>query len=252
MFAQVNIHTYSLNEALLIPTEAVIRTGNSNRVVLSQGDGGFKSINVEIGRYYEEYAEIVSGLKVGDVIVSSAQFLLDSESSKTSDFKRMESNLNIPQSVWVEAQINSVMLNHKMINVTHLPIPEWDWPEMTMDFITTSDVDLSMLSPEAKVDIQIEKIVEGQYRVTGVRIPSKNINNSDMQNMDHSNHQMNDSSMDHSMHQMNGKNSNQSDAKKIDELSQNDSMDHSMHKKLDHSEHKNINDESSEKQEGDQ
>jgi len=75
---------------LLIPREALIRTGAQNRVVLVLADGQFKSVEVRPGRIGRTQAEILSGLKAGDRIVSSAQFLIDSESSRTSDFRRMD------------------------------------------------------------------------------------------------------------------------------------------------------------------
>ncbi|WP_154224689.1 efflux RND transporter periplasmic adaptor subunit [Marinicella rhabdoformis] len=234
MFAQVNIHSYSMDDAVLIPTEAVIRTGNSNRVVLALGEGRFKSINVGIGRYYEEYAEITEGLTVGDEVVASAQFLLDSESSKTSDFKRMETSLDRPQSVWVEALINSVMLDHKMINVTHQPIDQWDWPEMTMDFITTSDVDLGELTEGGTAHIQIEEIKEGQYRVTGIHVPSGN----DDGEIDHSGHDMNGSQMDDSEMDHSQMDHSQMDDSEMDHSQMDHSqMDHSQmdHSQMDHS-----------------
>lgn len=90
MFAQMEIATEPGDETLLIPREALIRTGSQSRVVLALGDGQFKSVAVNVGRIAEQQAEILSGLKAGDRIVSSAQFLIDSESSKTSDFRRMD------------------------------------------------------------------------------------------------------------------------------------------------------------------
>ena len=76
-------------DTLVIPREAVIRTGDQDRVVLALGAGRFKSIAVDLGRVEQQDAEILQGLQVGDRVVVSAQFLLDSESSKTSDFMRM-------------------------------------------------------------------------------------------------------------------------------------------------------------------
>lgn len=89
MFAQVNVHSNSATPLLLIPREALIRTGNQDRVVLALGGGSYKSIAVQIGQRNDEVVEIIQGLDEGDRIVTSAQFLLDSESSKTSDFTRM-------------------------------------------------------------------------------------------------------------------------------------------------------------------
>ena len=89
MFAQVTIHADAKEDTLMIPREAVIRTGSQDRVVLALGEGRFKSIEVKLGRLDEQYAEIITGLESGEEVVTSAQFLLDSESSKTSDFRRL-------------------------------------------------------------------------------------------------------------------------------------------------------------------
>ncbi len=89
MFAQVIIHADSEDQVLMIPKEALIRTGSQDRVVLALEQGHFKTVEVLPGRFDYENYEILSGLKEGDKVVTSAQFLLDSESSKTSDFKRM-------------------------------------------------------------------------------------------------------------------------------------------------------------------
>jgi len=90
MFAQMEIDAQRGGETLLIPREALIRTGGQSRVVLALGAGRFKSVAVEAGRIEGDRAEILSGLQQGDRIVTSAQFLIDSESSRKSDFRRME------------------------------------------------------------------------------------------------------------------------------------------------------------------
>lgn len=93
MFAQVTVHGGEQAETVLIPEEALIRTGDGNRIVLDMGEGKFKSIRVTAGRFGNDQVEILSGLRPGDRVVTSAQFLIDSESSKTSDFKRMNHSL---------------------------------------------------------------------------------------------------------------------------------------------------------------
>ncbi|WP_232376033.1 efflux RND transporter periplasmic adaptor subunit [Alteromonas macleodii] len=127
MFAQVTIHSDMDSTNLIVPTEAVIRTGNQNRVVLALGDGKFKSVAIKIGRVVDEFTEVLEGLIDGDSIVTSAQFMLDSESSISSDFKRMEPPEESPTSVFTEVMITDVMPSHNMITAKHGPIPEWDW-----------------------------------------------------------------------------------------------------------------------------
>ena len=90
MFAQVEIETDPVEDALVVPREAVIRTGGEDRVVLALGEGRFRSTAVELGRVGERDAEILGGLEAGDTVVVSAQFLLDSESSKRADLMRMD------------------------------------------------------------------------------------------------------------------------------------------------------------------
>lgn len=89
MFAELNIQGARTSRQLLVPRESVIRTGQSDRLVLALDGGAFKSVTVKVGRVGEQYAEILGGVMPGDTVVTSAQFLIDSESSKTSDFLRM-------------------------------------------------------------------------------------------------------------------------------------------------------------------
>lgn len=62
---------------MVVPSEAVIRTGSQDRLVLALGDGNFKSVAVTQPQFGDKVA-IKAGVEAGDSIVSSAQFLLDS------------------------------------------------------------------------------------------------------------------------------------------------------------------------------
>ena len=202
MFAQVLIHSNSDTETLLVPKEAVIRTGSVDRVVLAMEEGRFKSINVKVGRYDDEFAEVLSGLEEGERVVTSAQFLIDSESSKSSDFKRMShEDHETPTSVWVAATIDSVMPAHRMVKMSHQAIEEWDWPEMQMDFIVADTVDLDALAEGMTLHAEITKDEGEQYLLTNVHIKTEQADNSHT-GMDHD--VMNGSGaseeMDHSMH----------------------------------------------------
>ncbi|MXR67701.1 MULTISPECIES: efflux RND transporter periplasmic adaptor subunit [Shewanella] len=174
MFAQVTIHAEG-EKALLVPKEAIIRTGSSDRVVLALGAGRYKSISVKVGRYDEKFAEILSGLSEGDRVASSAQFLLDSESSKSSDFKRMnsqaEDEISVPSTITVEASINSLMAGHRMVNMDHQAISEWNWPAMTMDFTVADSVNFSVLKPGLTLRVELSKSDDGNVEVTAIHIP---------------------------------------------------------------------------------
>lgn len=201
MFAQVSIHTDSAEQLLVIPREALIRTGSQDRVVLALGEGSFKSVAVKAGRLDQTRAEILDGLEEGELIVTSAQFLLDSESSKTSDFKRMHHGDDKPGSVWVSGEIQSVMVDHRMVTASHDVIEAWEWPEMTMDFQVNPKVNIDALRPGTQLHMEITRLDNGQYEITGIHImapapESSDTTNENSREIDHS--QMNHGDMDHS------------------------------------------------------
>ena len=90
MFAEVVIHAQSGEKMLLVPRQAVIRTERENRVVKALGNGRFRAVPVKTGMMNDNYIAVKSGLGEGDSIVTSAQFLIDSESSKQAAFQRMD------------------------------------------------------------------------------------------------------------------------------------------------------------------
>jgi Cu(I)/Ag(I) efflux system membrane fusion protein len=89
MFAEVKIFGGPQRDTLLIPAEALITTGERDSVVRALEDGKFQPVDVVIGARNGEEIEILSGLKVDDEIVTSGQFLIDSESSLQASFQRL-------------------------------------------------------------------------------------------------------------------------------------------------------------------
>lgn len=170
MFAQVVIHSDSEDSLLTIPREALIRTGQQDRVVLSLGEGRYKSIAVSIGRMDQNFVEVTKGLDEGESVVVSAQFLLDSESSKSSDFKRMHHGDEAPASVWVAGEIQSVMSGHHMVTATHDAIDVWGWPAMKMDFMVSDTVDFDALKVGTQLHMEVTKGEDKKPSITGIHI----------------------------------------------------------------------------------
>ncbi|MDQ7073293.1 MAG: efflux RND transporter periplasmic adaptor subunit [Gammaproteobacteria bacterium] len=158
MFTQITIHADKAQAVLLLPREAVIRTGDMDRVVLALGDGAFKAVQVKTGNSDDKNIEIVEGVSEGEKVVTSAQFLLDSESSKTSDFRRLNHGMTMEMndgedddmSAEVEGVINSIMLEHRMINISREAIPKWNRDAATLDFLVDKEVDIAHLEKRNK------------------------------------------------------------------------------------------------------
>jgi len=89
MFATVRFHPTAARQALVVPTQAVLRTGQRNVVIVDLGDGSFAPRDVQTGHEGGGYVEILEGLNEGDRIVTSSQFLIDSESNLQAAVQKM-------------------------------------------------------------------------------------------------------------------------------------------------------------------
>ncbi|HJW82604.1 MAG TPA: heavy metal-binding domain-containing protein [Acidiferrobacterales bacterium] len=78
------------SRGITIPSEALIRTGTRNAVVLAIGAGRFQPVEVTPGAESGDWIEIRQGIKAGDVVVTSGQFLIDSEANVRASFARMQ------------------------------------------------------------------------------------------------------------------------------------------------------------------
>ncbi len=89
MYANIKIFGDATKDSLAIPRSALIRTGSEDRVIISLGNGKFKAQKVKIGIESGDYYQVLSGLKVGDNVVTTSQFLIDSESNLKASMNRM-------------------------------------------------------------------------------------------------------------------------------------------------------------------
>ena len=80
MFANVDILTNPQVNAVTVPAEAIVRTGTQEQVFIQRAPGQFEPRKVVVGVAANGQIQIVSGLKEGEVVVTSSQFLIDSES----------------------------------------------------------------------------------------------------------------------------------------------------------------------------
>jgi RND family efflux transporter MFP subunit len=90
MYANVQITTTALKGALAIPADAVLRSGTGTVVFVVLDDGKFDPRPVELGASGDDgYVQIRSGLAIGEEVVTSAQFMLDSESKLREAIQKM-------------------------------------------------------------------------------------------------------------------------------------------------------------------
>ena len=151
MFAQVSLAP-ERREALLVPSEAVIRTGERTLVMLAREKGGYRPAEVRIGREANGRTEVLAGLAPGEKVVVSGQFLLDSEASLTgvevrpigqAPTRAAASSEQRRQRPATYSAIGTVQaIAARSVTLRHGPVPAIDWPAMTMTFRTEGPAQL--------------------------------------------------------------------------------------------------------------
>ena len=89
MFASVAFGGAAAKPVVVVPSEAVIRTGRREVVIVDVGEGRFAPVEVTVGRETGDLTEIRQGLKAGQRVVASGQFLIDSEASLKGVLQRL-------------------------------------------------------------------------------------------------------------------------------------------------------------------
>lgn len=89
MYGTVTITGGETEAVLAIPRDALIRTADNSRVIVSLGRGRYQAREVSAGRESGQWVHVPEGLEAGERVVTSAQFLLDSEASLSASFRRL-------------------------------------------------------------------------------------------------------------------------------------------------------------------
>ncbi|CAH0535582.1 hypothetical protein VST7929_03126 [Vibrio stylophorae] len=199
MYAALEIKPAGEANMLRVPRQAVIEDGHMSRVVLALGDGKYRSVRIEKAGESQDWVGVKQGLTLGQQVVTSAQFLLDSESSKSADFSRIE---GAPDRQWVTGSVSAATDSPQQWILSHGPVSAWQWPAMVMPFTVADGVDTSVLKVGMPIRFAIEKqgddywIAEFDWQYQGAEkqttMSSDGMNHD---NMDHS--QMDHAQMGH-------------------------------------------------------
>ncbi|NQZ94827.1 MAG: efflux RND transporter periplasmic adaptor subunit [Moritella sp.] len=121
MFARLKLISQIQTDSVQVPREAIIRAGNFDRIVLAKGNGQYQSVQITLGRESAGYVEVLTGLNDGDNVVTSAQFLIDSESSLTADFARIGARDNNMMTEGMDHSDMTKPMDHSQMQQTEKP-----------------------------------------------------------------------------------------------------------------------------------
>ena len=164
MFVQMRFANPSAKNVLLLPSDAVIHTGQRSVVMLAEGEGRFSPVEVRTGREAGDQTEILQGLKLGEKVVRSGLFLIDSEASLNGLLARLspapeaaseKPAASLPTTHQTDALVEAVDGN--TVTLQHPAIPALKWPAMSMDFqLPPADQRPKNLSAGSAVRIEFE------------------------------------------------------------------------------------------------
>jgi Cu(I)/Ag(I) efflux system membrane fusion protein len=161
MFVEV-VLVSAARKALTVPTEAVIQTGTRSVVIVMDGER-FRAATVKTGVERDGRTEILAGLKEGERIVASGQFLIDSEASLRSTLSRLE-GVQVHKGKGI---VTGVDVGKGRVELDHEAIPSLKWPRMTMEFVVGDKAALARLKKGDAIEFELsgEADNEGEHRI---------------------------------------------------------------------------------------
>lgn len=170
MFATIHLGQTG-KPRLLVPSEAVIRTGKRTIVMLANSNGRFRPAQVEIGQEGGGQTEVLAGLAEGEKIVVSGQFLVDSEASLSNMDVRpigaplpatkppVKANKGAAASYSAKGKVEAI--GGGGITISHGPVPALKWPAMTMTFKLAKPALAHGVKTGDTVNFEFEKNAQG-------------------------------------------------------------------------------------------
>jgi Cu(I)/Ag(I) efflux system membrane fusion protein len=154
-YARVQLQSAAGAPALVVPSEAVIRSGTRTVVIVAGGER-FVPTQVQTGRENGGFTEVREGLQEGQHVVVSGQFLIDSEANLTGVLAQMgdpaaNSTASPPEATLFETTGTVVAVDGAKITLAHQPVPALGWGPMTMPFA----LDDAALTRDIRVDDRV-------------------------------------------------------------------------------------------------
>jgi membrane fusion protein, copper/silver efflux system len=198
MFASVTISARPRPGVLSVPREAVIRAGSGDRVIVALGEGRFQPQIVKTGIASGSRIEILSGLNEGDSIVTSGQFLLDSEANGEQAFARLAATdagstagtsqsaaamvMDMPATASATTVANAretetsysttgvirQVVAGTSVTIAHQPVAALGWPAMVMAFRIPSQMNIGELAVGDAVAFEFVITPEGAYQLATI------------------------------------------------------------------------------------
>src|SRR5487761_2773222 len=188
MYARVELASYrDKGQVLTVPDSAVLDTGTRQLVLVQRGEGRYEPRPVKLGAHGDGYIEVLDGVKAGEQVVVSANFLIDAESNLEAAFSgfgqgaegakpadKSEVKPAAPAAESASAThrgvgtVEAVDPANASVTLAHEPIASLKWPAMTMDFKVKDAALLRTLKPGQRVVFDLAGEAGGEYTIVRI------------------------------------------------------------------------------------
>ena len=180
MYANVELMAGRVGDKRLsVPDSAVLDSGTRQIVLVQRGEGLFEPRPVKLGTYADGYVEVLEGISAGDNVVTSANFLIDSESNLKAalgTFGTAEQKPSASQGAATganqvhkgEGTVRAMNLQTGSINIEHGPIASLKWPGMTMEFQVKEKALVKSVKPGDTVEFELVQQGPGEFLITRI------------------------------------------------------------------------------------
>ncbi len=176
MFAQVELQVAARAQGVTVPLSALIDSGTRQLVLVQVKEGRFEPRDVKTGARSDSHIEVLSGVAEGELVVVSANFLIDAESNLKAAVGGFAAPPEAATSASAAAtghqahgKVEEIDSTAGTVSVAHGPIPSLKWPAMTMEFKAANAALLQGLKPGAVVDFEFVERAPGEWVITHIK-----------------------------------------------------------------------------------
>ena len=169
---------------IVVPSEAVIRTGKRAVVIVRKDSGAFEPRDVSIGEERGDEVAVVEGLRDGEQVVASGQFLVDSEARLRTVLTGMttapaatpaSASVLAPASASKTVAVHSAegtveSVTPDVITISHGPVATMKWPAMTMGFATPQGKTFPAVKPGDRVRFEFRESGRSGFELQSLQV----------------------------------------------------------------------------------
>jgi Cu(I)/Ag(I) efflux system membrane fusion protein/cobalt-zinc-cadmium efflux system membrane fusion protein len=177
MFAQVELPVGAGAKVLTVPISAVIDSGTRQIALVQLAEGRFEPREVKLGARSDNYLQVLQGVREGEAVVVSANFLIDAESNLKAAIAGFGAAAAVPAAAQMPAAASGHSAQGKVVEVdpkaqsvtiSHGAVPDLKWSAMTMEFQLANSALLTGLQPGAPIAFEFVERGKGEWVITKV------------------------------------------------------------------------------------